>query len=163
MYRLILLTLLPIVTYAQQEQQWIQKLESTENYRYKLDTTNYKNDFSEIDFSELLIPRDEFIGYIGDGFKRIQIEFTSIRKDTRINNYVIIGNSIVDSNKCDFQGAVVIERINNYKSLHLGVDSIYKDSNIVKQGILIGRYHIKEDSTQRFSGGFEGIITLYGI
>lgn len=38
---------------------------------------------------------------------------------------------------------------------------MYQDSGLVKQGILIGRYVLKENPKQNHSGVFKGIMTLW--
>ena len=43
--------------------------------------------------------------------------------------------------------------------MHQGVDDIYKDSIIKKEGILLAKYHFNEDNLQSHSGIFEGTLT----
>ena len=45
--------------------------------------------------------------------------------------------------------------------MHYGIDDNFKNSGIKAQGLLIGDYEFREDSTQNHSGVFNGLITLY--
>jgi hypothetical protein len=110
----------------------------------------------------LLIPETEFLGYIGNEYQRIYIEFTSIRKDEfKPGTYEVIGYSIVHNNKCDFTGTLKIEQIREFKQMHFGVDNMYEDAGFKSQGLLIGKYIFEENPEQSHVGIFEGIITLW--
>ena len=65
---------------------------------------------------------------------------------------------MVKNNVCDFHGTITINSIKVYKVKHWGVDNEYKNKGIKKQGLLIAKYHLGEDSTQTHSGVFDGIL-----
>lgn len=144
-----------------QSKEWINQLENPKYNTDELKTDNLIDKYLAYDFSTLLIPKSDFIGYIGDDYKRIYIYYTSITKDTLTNDYKITGLSLVGNNKCDFEGTIKIKQIREYKNMHFGVDEIYKNEGIKAQGLLIGEYNLKENINQQHSGEFIGIMTLY--
>ncbi|MBN2174264.1 MAG: hypothetical protein JW731_09040 [Bacteroidales bacterium] len=161
---LILIIVLFILntTIGQQVQQWIDGLENPKYPVDELHEENFKSKYLSYDFSTLLIPRQEFLGYIGSDYRRIRIYYTSVFKDT--NNpeiYRIIGISVVLDNVCDFQGTITVEQVREYKTMHFGVDDKYKNSGFKSQGLVIGKYEFREDPGQYHSGIFSGIVTLY--
>ena len=147
---------------AQQSKEWIEKLENPEFSSEQLKAENVKEKYIKFDFSTLLIPRHDFLGYIGSNYKRIRIYFTSISKDQEQNDiYNIIGISVVDDNKCDFSGKIKIDQIREYKHMDYGLDNHLINSGMKAQGVLIGKYLFDENPTQSHSGVFEGIMTLF--
>jgi hypothetical protein len=144
-----------------QTKKWINQLENPKYDIYELKPDNLIDKYKAYNFSTLLTPKSDFIGYIGDDYKRIYIYYTSITKDTLTNDYKITGLSLVGNNKCDFEGTIKIKQIREYKNMHFGVDEIYKNEGIKAQGLLIGEYNLKEDINQQHSGEFIGVMTLY--
>lgn len=162
MRQLLLLLLIPISLFSQQSEKWVKNIEIQDFPFGILKTQNSKYDYLENDFSLLIKPKTEFLGYIGSQFRQIKMEFVSVEKS--INNsdtYEIKGFSIVGTNKCDFEGTLTIDQIREFENMHYGVDAEYRDSNIISQGILIGRYKYKENPEQSHVGIFEGIMTLW--
>jgi len=147
---------------GQQTMDWLGLLNNPKEDIDKLRIENVKADYYKFDFSTLFVPRHEFLGYIGSNYRRIRINFTSIvkRPDTT-GTYDIKGISLVGANKCDFTGEISIDQIREYKSMHYGVDDIYKSRGIVRQGLLIGKYEFKENSNLSESGVFSGVMTLF--
>ena len=147
--------------FGQQTQEWLYNLENPEFSSDELKKENFKTEYLKNDFSTLMIPRGDFLGYIDSDFDRIRIYFTAISKDL-INQdlYRVNGVSIVDNNKCDFGGTIIIEQVREYKSMHFGGDQKYENAGFKSQGILIGKYKFEENPQQNHSGLFEGIMTL---
>ncbi len=114
------------------------------------------------DFSNLLTPNSEFLGYIGQEYQRIYMTFSSIKKnETNAMKYEVTGFSIVHNNKCDFNGSLVITQIREFEQMHFGVDDEYKNTGIQSQGIAFGRYSFKENPDQKHVGMFEGNMALW--
>ena len=146
---------------GQQSTEWLKKLENPEYEIDKLKKENFITKYRKYDFSTLLVPKTNFIGYIGKDFQRIKTHFSSITKDTsNPNKYLITGISTVSNTVCDFTGEIIIQQVREYKSMHYGVDNKHKNSGFKSQGILIGTYILKENKTQKHSGVFKGIVTL---
>lgn len=144
-----------------QVNKWIYQLENPTSDKYVLKADNLIDKYKTYNFSTLMIPKSDFIGYIGDDYKRIYIYFTSIIKDTLTNDYKLTGLSLVGNNKCEFEGIIKVKQIREFENMHFGVDEIYKNEGIKAQGLLIGEYHFKEDIKQQNSGEFIGVMTLY--
>lgn len=157
----IILIFLSTTIFGQQTKEWINNLNNPQYDTYELRKENVKNDFIKYDFSTLLIPRKEFLGYIGSDYRRIQIFFTSIVKDSlRTDTYKIKGTSLVGNNKCDFSGTIKIAEIRTYKIMHFGLDNKYENKSLKYQGVTIAHYEFKENLNQNHSGIFKGVMTL---
>src|SRR5690606_20872594 len=123
---------------------------------------NVLSDYLKYDFSDLLLPRQQVLGYIGTNYQRIKIAFHAVeRKSTQPNVYYVSGSTTVSNNKCDFEGTITVEQIREFKQLHYGVDDMYKDHGIKAQGILVGTYRFAENPQQKHVGIFQGVITLW--
>lgn len=158
---LIISLFISISVFGQQTKEWLEKIENLENSSNQLKKENLKTDYLNYNFSTLFSPKQDFLGFIGQDYRRIRIYFTSIIKDTsNQEKYLIKGISVVGKNVCDFDGEINIEQIREYKSMHYGVDNKYENSGIKSQGILIGKYEFKENPAQTHTGIFEGIMTL---
>jgi hypothetical protein len=157
----IILIFSSVLIFGQQTQYWLDNLENPKFSSYELKNKNSKTEYLKYDFSTLLIPRQDFLGYIDSNFRRINIFFTSISNDPKNKEiYKVNGISIVGNNKCDFEGIITIEQVREYKSMHFGVDNNFENAGFKSQGILIGKYKFKENPKQKHSGQFEGIVTL---
>jgi len=158
---LIMLLFISISIFGQQTKEWLEKIENPKYASDELKKDNFKSKYLNYDFSTLLTPKHDFLGFIGQDYRRIRIYFTSIMKDT-INQekYLIKGISVVGNNICNFDGKISIEQVREYKSMHYGLDNKYENSGIKSQGILIGKYKFEENSEQNYTGIFEGIMTL---
>lgn len=154
--------LLSVPAQAEQMDKWIESLENPRWEIFRLKDDNFKSKYNKFNFSTLLMPRNDFLGYIGPNFRRLKIKLTTVKKESSTQDqYKVIGYSIVDNNKCDFEGVIKLIQIREYKQMHYGVDDEYKDRGVQSQGILLGEYVFKENAKQKFSGIFEGIMTLY--
>nr|WP_321453157.1 hypothetical protein [uncultured Carboxylicivirga sp.] len=158
---LLIIAFIPITLIGQQSQKWVSLLENHDSDRYALKTENSKERYLDYDFSDLITPKSEFLGFIGDDYKRIQMYYSDVEKGPDKDIYYIEGHSIVGSNKCDFLGTITIKQIREFKTLHLGVDAVYRDSALVAQGLLIAEYSFDEDPNQNYVGTFKGIMTLW--
>jgi hypothetical protein len=142
-------------------QDWLNQLENPKYESNVLKTENLIDKYKSYDFSSIIFPKQEFLGFIGSDYQRIYIRFSSVKKDSDPIVYRITGSSLVKTNKFDFEGIIKIKQIREFKSLHFGVDNMYKDKGIKAQGVLIGDYLIKEHKDQKQSGEFSGVMTLY--
>ncbi|TAL70213.1 MAG: hypothetical protein EPN88_06375 [Bacteroidetes bacterium] len=140
---------------------WIKKLKEPEEDSDILKPENFIEKYKSYNFSSLFIPKTEFIGFIGLDYRRIMINFISIKKDSIQTSYKVVGNSLVLNNKCDFIGTIKVRQIREFKTLHFGVDDMFKDKGIKNQGLLIGDYSFKEKKAQSHSGEFIGVMTIY--
>lgn len=112
------------------------------------------------DFAPLLMPKTEFIGYIGPDFQRLKIHFGSVTRDpTSPAVYHIIGNSEVKTNHCDLDGTITVTKLMGAKSRTLR-DELGKDLGVTYRGSLYGRYDIKENGPANICGGFHGTMRL---
>jgi hypothetical protein len=121
----------------------------------------YKDTVLKYDFSLLWLDPDNnpVYGFIGDNYQRIRIKFISVEKDkNNPEKYTIVGKSMVKNNICQFMGTIRITKARIYKKMHWGVDSEYYNRGIKKEGILIAEYHFVEESTQKDSGIFDGLL-----
>jgi hypothetical protein len=126
----------------------------------KLKPENFKSKYSQYDFSTLMVPRSEFLGFIGTDYRRIKMYYSSIVKDeSNPERYHVKGASLVKDNKCDFEGTITIKAIREYENLLERYDDGDK-KEIVAQGLFIGDYVFKENPKQKHVGTFEGVIIL---
>jgi hypothetical protein len=140
---------------------WLKQLDYPKSDIYILNKDNYINKYKKYDFSSLIIPSTDFIGFIGSDYKRFKIYYTSIFKDKEIDTiYHVKGFLNIDNDKHNFIGTIAIIQIREYKSLHLGVDELYKDSNIISQGLFIATYDLREDINHKNSGLLNGLMGL---
>lgn len=117
---------------------------------------NYKSKYIHYDFSPLLMPKSEFIGYIEPNYGSLKLIFTSINKDSKNQDqYKVKGYSVVKGNKCDFEGEIKITQISEYEKIQYGTEGAKL------QGLLMADYKFNEDKAQKFSGIFEGVMTLF--
>lgn len=151
---IILLFWLSAVGQSQKEI-YLKKLEND------LHPQNLKSVYLDYNFSTLIIPKDDFLGYIGSNFQRIKIFYTSVIKNSENpDTYNIEGISIVGNNKCYFKGSVTIEQIREFKSMQLGVDLMYENAGFQAQGVMIASYEYDENPNQSHVGRFKGIMTV---
>ncbi|MDD4967807.1 MAG: hypothetical protein PHT07_00070 [Paludibacter sp.] len=126
-----------------------------------LSKTEYKDSLNKYDFGKLwtVTENQNVYGFIGENYLRIKIKIlNTTRFKTNQDEYEVYGKTLVKNNICDFHGTITLNRVRVYKVMHWGVDDEYKNKGIKKQGLLIAKYHLEEDSTQIHSGVFEGIL-----
>lgn len=112
------------------------------------------------DFSNLLIPSSEFIGFIGDNYQRLFIDFNSVTQDKNNKKiYRVTGSSKVKDNKTSFVGEIEVIEI-SVVAPHYEIDDRFKNDGIKAQGILFAKYDFREDKSVKFSGRFFGSLIL---
>ncbi|WP_347838624.1 hypothetical protein [uncultured Draconibacterium sp.] len=147
--------------FAQDADSELKVPETIVNGASDLEEENLKYEFKNYDFSTLMVPRQDFLGFIGDDYLRIQIFFTSVVKDSSdADLYRITGASLVKNNKCEFSGTIRVKQVIAYKNMHFGLENKYENRGLKKQGILIGAYELKENPSQYHSGVFKGKMYL---
>jgi len=152
-----------LVLFSQQTIEWVDNIEKLKfPIHSELKPDNKLTEYLNYDFTDLLMPNSEFLGFIGEDFRRIQVIFEKIqRSDQTKNLYFISGSTTVFNNKCDFEGTIVIDQVREFKKMHFGIDNIYQDSGLIAQGLIIGKYHFNENPLQNHVGIFDGIMTLW--
>ncbi|MEL6822095.1 MAG: hypothetical protein AAFP70_10060, partial [Calditrichota bacterium] len=113
------------------------------------------DEISSVDVSQFWInnPNERRFGFIGENYQRLRLKFLSIEKDpSNPLRYSIRGKSKVAKNINSFTGDFIIKNSFYYKSLE------YPEGD---SGILVGEYHLKEDSTEAHSGEFKGLFATY--
>jgi hypothetical protein len=164
MKNLIILCFIISITEAcgQQTAEWLKSLENPQFPKWELKPDNALSIYVEHDFSGLLMPKQQVLGYISENYRRIIVTYTSIKKSlTTPNLYYVSGSTSVSNNKCDFEGTITIEQIREFQQLHYGVDDMFKQKGIKSEGIVIGRYQFNENPLQKHVGIFQGIMTLW--
>jgi hypothetical protein len=141
-------------------QDWIKLLENPRYEKFKLKPENYVKKYMSYDFSRLIKPKTEFLGFIGKDYQRIFIYFNSVKKSSDKGIYLVSGTTLVLNNKCNFSGTITIMQIREFKTLNFGADQLYKDS-IKTQGLIIGDYRFEEYKNQSHPGEFKGVMSLF--
>jgi len=125
------------------------------------DSIDVKLQYLDRDFSTLLKPESEFLGYIGNDYQRLKIIFTSVKQDKEDHSvYRVKGYSEVKAIQNDFEGIIVVDKIRKFKRMHYGVDDELKDAKIRSEGFLKAKYKLQENPKQKHSGEFTGVMTL---
>ena len=139
---------------------WLKQLENPEDELYKLKSQNFIDRYIPYDFSQLIKPHTEFLGFIGSDYRRISITFTSVRRESNSQTYSVTGTSLVINSKCDFTGTITIRQAREFETFHYGVDEMYRETGLKAQGVIIGEYSLKENKDEPHSGEFIGIMSL---
>jgi hypothetical protein len=85
-----------------------------------------KTNLVDFDFSDIWMDnRIDYLGYIGDNYQRLHINFNIIRKISP-TKYSVTGYSEVKSNRCNFSGTIEIEELHEQEELDFGVDVAQK-------------------------------------
>lgn len=122
-------------------------------------TLKYSKQF---DFSTLLKPKTEFLGYIEPKYQRLYIKFDSIQKShSNASIYYINGSATKNQTTCHFSGELAVLKILKYPQMHYGVDDELKDTGMKAQGELIGNYELKPDRKEKSCGTFSGKMKLF--
>jgi hypothetical protein len=123
-----------------------------------------KEEQADYNFTPLIFPNQDFLGFIGSKYRRIKIFYKSIQKDNSDPFiYRIKGVSVVGSNKCNFSGVMNVESIHKANRMELGVDLMYEKAGFKSQGILIANYELKEDKSQNHVGTFSGKMIIWWL
>lgn len=148
--------------FGQQTIEWLKQLDHPQFPKWTLKEENMLSKYLKHDFSRLLTPNTEILGYIGANYGRIKVTFSSVKKSSTLPNlYYVSGSTTVATNTCDFEGTITVEQIREFKQMHYGVDDMYRDHGIKSEGILIGRYQFSENPHQNHVGIFGGVMTLW--
>jgi hypothetical protein len=150
----VLLTCAPAAN-AGQAQKWLKSIEGS----HDLAPGNVKQKYLHFDFSDLIKPKHEFLGYVGAGYQRLNISFSSATKNAAHPElYLIEGTAASGPDTCRFSGTIKIDRMREYAKMHFGVDDAYKDKGVQAQGVIIGNYDLRESGCEN-SGIFTGVMT----
>jgi len=113
------------------------------------------------DFSSLLMPKSEFLGFIGNDYQRLFIHFYSISQDKRNPAlYYVKGSSEAKGIVCGFEGTITVRSIVTFRKMHWGVDDKYKDKGVQAEGVFSASYELREDRAQKHAGVFAGQMKL---
>lgn len=124
----------------------------------ELKAENVLKKYQHHDFSSFMIPQERFLGFIGNGYQRLKIVFTSVKKQGQ--QYILTGTSEVKGNKCDFTGTIKVYSIRERQQLRLGLDNTTNVEGHKAQGTLFGVYEFKENPKQKHAGVFTGKMGL---
>jgi len=151
---LLILWLSSGICYSQIEDNIVKKWE--DNILQQIPTIKITEDYiKDLNFAKIWLDnRTCYLGYIGNDFQKLHVEFTKIEKKNNME-YTVEGNSRVKSNICRFNGVFKIVDIRKLKNKEYGVDDWMK-GKIKEQGIVIVDFFLKEDSVQKGSGIFRG-------
>lgn len=121
-----------------------------------------KQKFSKYDYSRIWLYDQNFLfGFIGNNYQRLYMRFLDIKRsptDTFV--YEVQGKSMVKNNINDFKGEIKIlhvreidvkERLENRKKGNLDVSKY-------RRYMILAEYVFREDSQQKYSGEFRGIL-----
>ena len=114
----------------------------------------------DLDFSPLWLDSQTcYLGYIGNDYQRLYINFTDIER-TSANTYHVKGNSKVKTNICDFEGTIKITGIREYKNIDVDADEEV-ETQPVSQGYIMADFSFSENKEQKNSGIFSGKLITY--
>lgn len=112
------------------------------------------------DFSDLLIPVSDFLGFIGTDYQRLYIKFNSVVQDKNNKKiYHVNGQSKVKENEMNFTGEIEVVEI-DVLAPHYEIDDRFQNDGIKMQGILLAKYELREDADKKSSGRFAGKMIL---
>jgi hypothetical protein len=97
---------------------------------------------------EIMIKRDEILGFIGDDYQRMYVKFISIIQNSESQyEYFAYGKIMVKKNICEFQGVIKIIS-----------SEIYNTTDIpsYKQGFVVCEVVLYENKYQTHTGFFKG-------
>ena len=146
-----------------QPEQWLAALENRP-HKNLLRPENLRQQYLSYDLSPLFTPRTKFLGYIGSNYKKLQMTFQSVVRDsTRPDTYLVIGYSKVGSRTNTFEGSIRLTQVREYAVLHYGIDDEYKDAGIRSEGVAVGAFTFKEQPKQPHSGEFDGMVVAFWL
>jgi len=130
------------------------------------------SEFNKTNFSKVWMKnQDAVIGYIGENYQRIHIHLISVIKNQLVDNeYFVYGKSKVKSNVCDFQGKFIITDVRAFNKTER--EALYKealkhgDQEAVNKlgkarGFVLAEYFLLENTEQKGSGLFIGVVKSY--
>lgn len=151
-YLVIIFSFLSLSIYSQSQEN-----DNTSTYK----ALNLIENYSEYDFSDLLLPKSDFLGFIGDDFKRVKIKFNQIKKSNNTATiYQVNGKYAVDKNNYNLKGTINTLEVKEYRNFHYGIDMMYADSSLQVQGIFLANYELKAYKNSKFIGTYSGTMSL---
>jgi len=157
----IFLIFLPLEIFGQQTQLWLDNLENPDYKPHELNSQNLLTEYMSYDFSHILIPKFEILGYIGENYQRIHVHFESIKRNNQVPNiYLVTGRTIVNKNECSFEGTVSITQVREFKDNFVPQEFV-PEQGIKTRGLVIGHYLFNENPLQNHVGIFEGVMTMW--
>jgi TPR repeat protein len=114
-----------------------------------------KNDYGQRDYSQLWVT-DYPLGYIGNNYQRMTMTFEKVQKLSAME-YSVTGHSKVKSGICDFTGIFRVIEAGQFKKIDFGIDEYLKEK-VKKQGYVIAEFILDEDTKQKNSGVFRGVL-----
>jgi hypothetical protein len=113
------------------------------------------------DFSRLLKPRSQFLGFIGSDYERLRIVFTKIEQSDRTRGiFHVSGYSIVKGGRCDFSGSITIRKIIIEPPFNYSDDERPEMAGRVAEGKFIASYRLEETPSQKNAGAFSGSMEM---
>ncbi len=131
------------------------KAEATTTIKSADKTQEYSKKY---DFTDLLKPENKFLGFIAPNYKRMDIDFVTVKKQDD-KTYQVEGTSTVDGNTCSFAGPITITKISQYPKAVMNEE--LKDIDLKGRGELTAKYEFKEQQKEKVCGAFKGQMTLY--
>lgn len=146
---------------AQQGAEWLNQLRDPWLKTDQLKPENLLEEYRSYNFSTLLSPRGNFLGFIGSEYRRIHIYYTSVDRDPADPSlYHLRGITVVGEYRREFEGELRFDGMYEYKSMHFGLDDVYKDKGIRSQGVALGAYEFREPRGESHTGVFRGVMAF---
>lgn len=159
---ILFLTFLTLFSNSIQGQSYAEEFVNQIKRNYYID--DIKAELANYNFSSLIYPNGDFLGFIGSKYRRIKIFYNAIEKDKADPfKYYIKGISVVGNNKCDFSGELTVQSIHKAKRMELGADLMYESVGFQSQGIMIADYKFHEDKSQNHVGIFSGKMLIWWL
>ncbi|QIX60158.1 hypothetical protein HER32_02730 [Hymenobacter sp. BT18] len=100
---------------------------------------------------------DLVFGFIGDGYRRLQVKLLTIRPDAQQpGRYTVTGKAKVGTNITGFQGTFVLLHVRENKARPRAADDM--PTKAVKAGIALVEYELREPEGQPTAGVFRGVL-----
>jgi hypothetical protein len=113
------------------------------------------------DFSQLLLPKSEFLGFIGSDYQRLFIRYFSIAQDKKNPAlYRVEGSAEAAGTRCGLAGTIKAGKIVKLAQMHWGVDDEYKDKGLKAEGAFKAQYELRENCPGGHAGIFSGEMQL---
>lgn len=139
-------------------------LNSTQTERVELKAKYKKYDYSKV----WLFDQDRMLGFIGNNYQRLYIRFLEIRRNPK-NPFVyeVQGKSRVKDHVNDFTGQIRIMHVREIDAKERARDLIrvikyndedFRETSKYARYMILAEYVFREDSLQKYSGEFRGIL-----
>ena len=154
------------VAAGSQVDDWLSALDKPHKGFGQLRQENLKGKYGSHDISSLLVPRSQFLGYVGGNYRRLYIQFNNVHRDGAAPEiYLVSGVTRVHGGPVEdfgtaFRGTITVLQIREFTNFHYGGDDLYKEMHPQAEGVLVARYRFEEDRNHPSSGVFEGVVTV---